>query len=207
MNQQTAARHFLVHALQTLDMNLADVDLMPSRDVKFQIQHRRFRGFIGHRRIDLREGIALLLQRSQQPAARGQHIGGHGELPRLQIQRGARIDAVRPVAIDVDFAKMINLTQGKADRDLRVRAFGQCGEHFTQTRIDEGQAIDLDDGLGLVVPEALEHRGEPVEIAARAADQSESDFTGAVVRRDSRSEVASRVASMSRLPVDAKSTL
>ena len=63
------------------------LDFGAGRHMKAQIEHRRVGRLVGNRRIHLREGIALLLQRRQQPGAPGEHAGGNRGLPAAQVPR------------------------------------------------------------------------------------------------------------------------
>ena len=75
VQQEPAAKHLLVDSLQALDVDLADVDALTRLDVKRDVEHRVDLILVGDRGVDLGEGIALLLQRRQQPRAGAEHVG------------------------------------------------------------------------------------------------------------------------------------
>ncbi len=173
VKQQSPAHQRRVHPLQSFDVDIADLDLEAGCHVKAQIEHRRIGCFVGNRRIDLREGVALFLQRRKQTSAPCQHAGGNRGLSAAKPQGFARVDRRGHLPVDVDAAQVVKRAQRKADRHLRAAALGQRRQRIAEAGIGQRQSVDRDGDVRFVVPEALQRRFEPIRIAARPRDQAE----------------------------------
>ena len=66
-----------MHALQSLDVNVADVYFTAGYHMKTQIEHRSIGCLIGYRRVHLRKRVSLLLQRREQTRPAREHGGGN----------------------------------------------------------------------------------------------------------------------------------
>ena len=120
MQQQPRPQQRFVHALQSFDMNLAELHLGAGDDAIAKIEHRAVRQFVGHGRVHHRKRVAALLQGGLQAGAGREHIGGDRRFPGGETQRAAHL--LRKLAVDIDAAQVIQRSQGKADRHLRIGA-------------------------------------------------------------------------------------
>jgi hypothetical protein len=73
MQREHGPQQGLVRPLQSLKMNLAYVHLGSHHGVKTQVEHGRIRGLVSNRRIHRREGVSLVLHRSQHACACRKH--------------------------------------------------------------------------------------------------------------------------------------
>ena len=175
MHQQPAPHIGRVDPLQPGQTDRADIDPRSERGGIGDVQRAAGRAQIGHRRLHVGKGVAVLLQRGQQPGPRRQHVAGHRRRAGSQAERRL----LRP-------GQGLARRQGQADRaetehragldrdaDGGTAALRQGGEQVGQRRIGGGTGCHADGDLAGVVAEAFQRRAQPGLVGAGAAGQRE----------------------------------
>ena len=73
VQKEPAPHEAFVHAFQTLDGNVPDIQFGSRLDVEGHIEHRLGLVLVGDGRVDLGEGIALILEHHEHPRAGSKH--------------------------------------------------------------------------------------------------------------------------------------
>ena len=181
MQGQPAPYELLVQAFQPLDVDLADPHLRPRVHMETHVQHRIGVVLIGDGRIHLGESIAVLLQRREQPGAGGQYLGCHRGSAALEDE--CPLLGGRNLPVEGDAAQVIQRPQLETDGHFRVRALRQRIQRIGKAHAVERHSVDLDGDGRLIVAVALDHRFQPVRLAARTRDQTEGTDRGRPAQR------------------------
>ena len=137
MQRELAAHLLLVDLPQALEPDLADPHPGSGLDVEAHVEQRIHLILVGHRRVDLREGISLFLERRQQLRARIDDVGRHGR--RTGLKRQEVLRRGRQLAVDGDRAHMIKRAEHETDRNRGLAVRRQRRQGFREPRVGERQ--------------------------------------------------------------------
>src|SRR5215475_4804673 len=165
-----------MHAFQTFEPYVPDLDAGAGGDVKRQVQDVPVRILLGYRRIDPGECVALILERRQQSRTARQHVSGNRGCSRREPEAVAR--GIRHRAFDPDGSEMVEGTEGKGNVARGFSTLRQRRQRIAKSRLIESEAIDGDGYRALVVTETLQNRGETRNVGPGTSDQPKGPNRG-----------------------------